>query len=59
MGWRADGGLWLVVRGGGLYVSKGTGVGISHTLGTRSKVALLKWNVMYVSAGVLKKLGVW
>uniref|UniRef100_A0A7I4B2R4 Photosynthesis system II assembly factor Ycf48/Hcf136-like domain-containing protein n=1 Tax=Physcomitrium patens TaxID=3218 RepID=A0A7I4B2R4_PHYPA len=26
MGWRADGGLWLVVRGGGLYVSKGTGV---------------------------------
>lgn len=26
MGWRADGGLWLVVRGGGLYLSKGTGV---------------------------------
>jgi photosystem II stability/assembly factor-like uncharacterized protein len=26
MGWRADGGLWLVVRGGGLFLSKGTGV---------------------------------
>ena len=26
MGWRADGGLWLVVRGGGLYLSRGTGV---------------------------------
>lgn len=25
MGWRADGGLWLLVRGGGLYLSKGTG----------------------------------
>ncbi|KAG6549194.1 hypothetical protein Mapa_009180 [Marchantia paleacea] len=25
MGWRADGGLWLVVRGGGLYFSKGSG----------------------------------
>jgi len=28
MGWRADGGLWLLVRGGGLYLSKGTGVHI-------------------------------
>lgn len=28
MGWRADGGLWLLVRGGGLYLSKGTGVSI-------------------------------
>uniref|UniRef100_A0A0D6R441 Photosynthesis system II assembly factor Ycf48/Hcf136-like domain-containing protein n=1 Tax=Araucaria cunninghamii TaxID=56994 RepID=A0A0D6R441_ARACU len=26
MGWRADGGLWLVVRGGGLYLSRGTGI---------------------------------
>jgi photosystem II stability/assembly factor-like uncharacterized protein len=26
MGWRADGGLWLLVHGGGLYLSKGTGV---------------------------------
>lgn len=26
MGWRSDGGLWLLVRGGGLYLSKGTGV---------------------------------
>lgn len=26
MGWRADGGLWLLVRGGGLFLSKGTGV---------------------------------
>lgn len=26
MGWRTDGGLWLLVRGGGLYLSKGTGV---------------------------------
>ncbi|KAG0609898.1 hypothetical protein M758_7G022200 [Ceratodon purpureus] len=26
MGWRADGGLWLVVRGGGLFLSRGTGV---------------------------------
>lgn len=26
MGWRADGGLWLLVRGGGLYLSKGSGV---------------------------------
>ncbi|KAK4484074.1 hypothetical protein RD792_011294 [Penstemon davidsonii] len=26
MGWRADGGLWLLVRGGGLYLSKGTGI---------------------------------
>ncbi|KAG0560358.1 hypothetical protein KC19_10G174600 [Ceratodon purpureus] len=26
MGWRADGGLWLAVRGGGLLVSRGTGV---------------------------------
>ncbi|KAI5060113.1 hypothetical protein GOP47_0024533 [Adiantum capillus-veneris] len=26
MGWRADGGLWLVVRGGGLFLSKGSGV---------------------------------
>lgn len=28
MGWRADGGLWLLVRGGGLYLSKGTGVSL-------------------------------
>jgi len=26
MGWRADGGLWLLVRGGGLFLSKGTRV---------------------------------
>ncbi|GFZ00333.1 photosystem II stability/assembly factor, chloroplast (HCF136) [Actinidia rufa] len=26
MGWRTDGGLWLLVRGGGLYLSKGTGI---------------------------------
>uniref|UniRef100_A0A803P0F8 Photosynthesis system II assembly factor Ycf48/Hcf136-like domain-containing protein n=2 Tax=Cannabis sativa TaxID=3483 RepID=A0A803P0F8_CANSA len=26
MGWRADGGLWLLVRGGGLFLSKGTGL---------------------------------
>ena len=26
MGWRADGGLWLLARGGGLFLSKGTGV---------------------------------
>lgn len=26
MGWRADGDLWLLVRGGGLFLSKGTGV---------------------------------
>ncbi|CAI9768448.1 unnamed protein product [Fraxinus pennsylvanica] len=26
MGWRADGGLWLLVRGGGLYLSKGIGI---------------------------------
>eukprot|EP00270_Netrium_digitus_P004294 TRINITY_DN152_c0_g1_i1.p1 TRINITY_DN152_c0_g1~~TRINITY_DN152_c0_g1_i1.p1 ORF type:complete len:441 (+),score=68.65 TRINITY_DN152_c0_g1_i1:60-1325(+) len=26
MGWRTDGGLWLLVRGGGLFLSKGTGV---------------------------------
>ncbi|KAK8935004.1 hypothetical protein KSP39_PZI014886 [Platanthera zijinensis] len=26
MGWRADGGLWLLVRGGGLYLSRGTGI---------------------------------
>lgn len=26
MGWRADGGLWLLVRGGSLYLSKGTGI---------------------------------
>uniref|UniRef100_A0A251TQ58 Putative photosynthesis system II assembly factor Ycf48/Hcf136-like domain protein n=1 Tax=Helianthus annuus TaxID=4232 RepID=A0A251TQ58_HELAN len=26
MGWRADGGLWLLVRGGDLYLSKGTGI---------------------------------
>ncbi|KAG4979382.1 hypothetical protein JHK85_033340 [Glycine max] len=26
MGWRADGGLWLLVRGGGLYLSKGKGL---------------------------------
>ncbi|KAK3017641.1 hypothetical protein RJ639_003233 [Escallonia herrerae] len=26
MGWRADGGLWLLVRGGGLYLSRGTGL---------------------------------
>ncbi|XP_047318239.1 photosystem II stability/assembly factor HCF136, chloroplastic [Impatiens glandulifera] len=26
MGWRADGGLWLLVRGGGLYLSKGSGL---------------------------------
>ncbi|XP_073387131.1 uncharacterized protein [Physcomitrium patens] len=25
MGWQANGGLWLVVRGAGLYVSEGTG----------------------------------
>ena len=29
MGWRADGGLWLLVRGGGLFLSKGTGVRIT------------------------------
>jgi hypothetical protein len=26
MGWRADGGLWLLVRGGGLFLSRGTGI---------------------------------
>ncbi|XP_022743177.1 photosystem II stability/assembly factor HCF136, chloroplastic-like [Durio zibethinus] len=26
MGWRADGGLWLLVRGGELFLSKGTGL---------------------------------
>lgn len=26
MGWREDGGLWLLVRGGGLFLSKGEGV---------------------------------
>eukprot|EP00244_Chara_vulgaris_P014837 TRINITY_DN955_c0_g1_i6.p1 TRINITY_DN955_c0_g1~~TRINITY_DN955_c0_g1_i6.p1 ORF type:complete len:476 (+),score=69.71 TRINITY_DN955_c0_g1_i6:478-1905(+) len=26
MGWRTDGGLWLVTRGGGLYLSQGEGV---------------------------------
>ncbi|XP_021846341.1 photosystem II stability/assembly factor HCF136, chloroplastic [Spinacia oleracea] len=26
MGWRADGGLWLLVRGGGMYLSKGSGM---------------------------------
>ncbi|KAK4360207.1 hypothetical protein RND71_019159 [Anisodus tanguticus] len=26
MGWRSDGGLWLLVRGGGLYLSKDTGL---------------------------------
>jgi photosystem II stability/assembly factor-like uncharacterized protein len=26
MGWRADGGLWLLVRGGGLYLSRGSGI---------------------------------
>jgi photosystem II stability/assembly factor-like uncharacterized protein len=26
MGWRADGGLWLLTRGGGLFFSEGTGV---------------------------------
>lgn len=26
MGWRADGGLWLLVRGGGLFLSKGSGI---------------------------------
>lgn len=26
MGWRADGGLWLLARGGGLFLSKGIGV---------------------------------
>ena len=32
MGWRADGGLWLLARGGGLYLSKGTGVFISENI---------------------------
>ena len=32
MGWRADGGLWLLVRGGGLYLSKGTGVSTATRL---------------------------
>lgn len=32
MGWRADGGLWLLVRGGGLFLSKGTGVSKLNTL---------------------------
>ncbi|KAJ6917741.1 LOW QUALITY PROTEIN: hypothetical protein NC652_019926 [Populus alba x Populus x berolinensis] len=35
MGWRADGGLWLLVRGGGLYLSKGTGV--RRGLGSRGQ----------------------
>lgn len=26
MGWRADGGLWLLVRGGGLFLGRGIGV---------------------------------
>ncbi|KAG0477769.1 hypothetical protein HPP92_012488 [Vanilla planifolia] len=26
MGWRTDGGLWLLVRGGGLFLGKGTGI---------------------------------
>nr|CAD1830704.1 unnamed protein product [Ananas comosus var. bracteatus] len=40
MGWRADGGLWLLVRGGGLYLSKGTGK-ISRETGVRLSTLLL------------------
>lgn len=40
MGWRADGGLWLLVRGGGLYLSKGTGVSTSTRLSSLSALCI-------------------
>lgn len=50
MGWRADGGLWLLVRGGGLYLSKGTGVsmGISLLLNMSSISCIRKFNCLQV-----------
>ena len=45
MGWRADGGLWLLVRGGGLYLSKGTGV--STAIRLSSLLSCLKISVFF------------
>lgn len=38
MGWRSDGGLWLLTRGGGVFLSDGTGVPESDDAFTESKV---------------------
>lgn len=43
MGWRADGGLWLLVRGGGLFLSKGTGVCGAHLEDLPFLFCLAKW----------------
>lgn len=47
MGWRADGGLWLLVRGGGLYLSKGTGVSTATRLS--SLFYFLQFNFLNIS----------
>lgn len=44
MGWRADGGLWLLVRGGGLYLSKGTGVSTSTRLSSLSALCNISFS---------------
>ena len=38
MGWRADGGLWLLTRGGGIFLSNGTGVPTSDDDYSEAKV---------------------
>jgi photosystem II stability/assembly factor-like uncharacterized protein len=38
MGWRADGGLWLLTRGGGIFLSNGTGVPASDDDYSEAKV---------------------
>jgi len=48
MGWRADGGLWLLVRGGGLYLSKGTGVSTAARLSSLLAV-LFSENFLFFS----------
>lgn len=50
MGWRADGGLWLLVRGGGLFLSKGKGVCIIDT------TSLGRKNICEHSRGKRKKI---
>lgn len=59
MGWRADGGLWLLVRGGGLYLSKGTGASErSFLLNFYSSIIHLDSNILNSSAMTINSFGV-
>ena len=54
MGWRADGGLWLLVRGGGLYLSKGTGVSTAIRLSSLLSCLKISVSFSYLTKLVLR-----